>query len=141
MKIKKTLNVSAEAYFNTLQKYLLNDLKKNVSKSIRLSELKQGYRFQKKYHTQDGEYISKQEIVEYEYAKAYQLRFTIPDGYQIISHHIQSIDEDHIHVEYEEKIESDKLNLRMKQFMRRRKSRALMKQILHHLELEIKTDK
>lgn len=139
MRISDTLNVSAEAYFNTLQRYLLKDLKKTVSKSIKLSDLKAGYRFEKTYHTKDGDYVSKQEIVEMEYAKAYQLKFSIPDGYQIISHHIDTIDDDHIKVVYEEVIESDKLGLKTKQFMRRGKSRKMMKQILHNLELEIKT--
>lgn len=139
MKINDTLNVSAEAYFNTLQRYLLKDLKKTVSKSIKLSDLKKGYRFEKTYHTKDGDYTSKQEIVEMEYAKAYKLRFSIPGGYQIISHHIDEIDAEHIKVVYEEVIESDKLSLKTRQFMRRGKSRKMMKQILYNLELEIKT--
>lgn len=139
MKISDTLNVSAEAYFNVLQRYLLKDLKKTVSKSINIRDLKQGYRFEKTYHTKDGDYVSKQEIVEMEYAKAYKLKFSIPGGHQIISHHIEEIDSEHIKVEYEEVIESGKLSIKTRQFMKRGKSRKMMKQILHNLELEIQT--
>ncbi|NCC54517.1 MAG: DUF3284 domain-containing protein [Erysipelotrichia bacterium] len=139
MKISDTLNVSAEDYFNVLQQYLLKDLRKTVSKSLKKSDLKAGYQFKKTYRTKDGEYESKQEIVEMDYGKAYQLKFTIPGGYQIISHHIEKIDEQHIKVEYEEVIESHQLSIRLRQFMRRGKSRKLMKSILYNLELEIKT--
>ncbi|MDD3049041.1 MAG: DUF3284 domain-containing protein [Bacilli bacterium] len=139
MKISDTLNVSAEAYFNVLQRYLLKDLKKTVSKSINVKDLKQGYRFEKTYRTKDGDYVSKQEIVEMVYAKAYQLKFSVPGGYQIISHHIEELDNNHIKVVYEEIIESSKLSIKLRQFMRRGKSRKMMKQILHNLELEIQT--
>ena len=138
MVVQQILNVSAESYFNLLQRYLLKDLKKTVNKSISLKDLKQGFRFEKTYRVkQKDDYVSKQEIMEMDYPTAYCLRFSIPNGYQKISHHIRSIDEDHVEITYEEVVETNSLPLRMQQFARRRKARALMKQLLHNLELEI----
>lgn len=138
MKIKGTLHVSAEAYFNTLQKYLLKDLRKSVDRSIKMGDLKAGYTFTKTYQRKnDSDYVSHQEIVEMDYGKAYCLKFSVPGGYQVISHHIKELDENTIEVVYEEVIESKEFGLNVKQFMRRNKSRKLMKQILANLEKEI----
>lgn len=142
MIVKQTLNVSAEAYFNLLQKYLLKDLKKTVNKSISLKDIKQGFCFEKTYRTkQKDDFVSKQEIVELSYPSAYCLRFSIPNGFQKISHHIKTIDENQVEITYEEVVETNFIPLRIQQFSRRRKARALMNQLLKNLELEIQSKK
>lgn len=142
MKVKKRLNVSAEAYFSLLQHYLLKDLRKTVSKSIRRSDLKKGYRFDKVYHTETGEdFISHQEITAMEPGVMYQLRYSIPKGYQIITHRITAIDDYHIQVEYEEEIESTDLGIRFRKITQKRKSKKAMMEALKRLETEIITSK
>ena len=140
MKIKRKLNVSSDAYFTTLQRYLLNDLRKNVDRKLKLNDLKVGYQFTKVYKRKNAEdYVSSQVIEEMDFAKAYCLRFSIPNGFQIISHHIKEVDGNTIEVTYEEVIETKKLGLSFQQFMRRGKSRKLMNQILKKLEIEIQS--
>ncbi len=138
MRVKGTLHVSAEAYFSTLQKYLLKDLRKTVDRSLKMSDLKPGFTFSKTYkRAKEDDYVSTQEIVTMDFGKAYCLKFSVPGGYQVISHDIKEIDENTIEVEYEEVIETKEVGLRVKQFMRRGKSRKLMHQILSNLEKEI----
>lgn len=137
MIVTKKLNVSSGNYFDCISRYLVKDLRKSVDKNIKAKDIKPGFRFDKMYKTKEGDYKSKQVIEEYEYGKAYKLKMAIPEGYQVISHHIKEINDHQIEVRYEEVILSDKMSMKIRQFSRRGKSRKVMNTLLSNLEAEI----
>ena len=137
MIVTKKLSVSSTDYFDCICRYLIKDLRKTVNKNMKLKDIKPDFSFYKTYKTKDGDFKSKQVIEEFEYGKAYKLKIKIPEGYQIISHHIKELSDDEIEVRYEEVVESNKASVKVRQFSRRGKSKKVMKQLLNDLESEI----
>lgn len=138
MIVKKKLNVSADAYFDILARYLLKDLRHTVGKKVKASEIKAGYTFTKKYKLPDDTmFTSKQVIEEYDYGKAYRLSFAIPQGTQIVGHKIQAIDDEHCMVEYEEKIISDIPAQKFRNVTGALNKKKQMNKILEMLEAEL----
>lgn len=137
MIVTKKLKVNNGDYFDCLTRYLIKELRKSVDKGIKAKDIKPGYRFDRMYKTKNGEFKSIQVIEEFDYGKAYKLKIKLPQGYQIISHHIKELSDDEIEVRYEEVVETSKLSLKIQQFMRRGKSKKLMTRLLHDLEAEI----
>lgn len=137
MKVVKELNVSASAYFDCLQRYLLKDLKRTVDRKLKLNDLVEGYEFEKSYSLKNKVFVSKQVLQEMSYGEAYCLSFTVPKGRQSISHHIEELGENKIRVTYEEKVSSSSLLTNFRKLTSKRKSKKRMVHILEQMETEI----
>lgn len=137
MKIVKELNVSREAYFDLLKRYLLKDLRRTVSRSLKQRDLVEGFKFDKKYQMKNETFISHQTIEKMRYGEAYRLKMTIPKGVQIISHQIEKLDENRIKVTYEEIVDAHGLSLKLKKLFKHRKNKQQMQLILEQMETEI----
>lgn len=138
MIVKQKLNVSADAYFDFLAKYLLKDLRKTVGKKVKAADIKPGYTFVKTYKLPDEtQFTSKQVIEEYDYAKSYRLKFSIPQGTQIVAHTISALGDNQCEVAYEEKIISDIPAQKFRNITGAHAQKKKMKNLLKNLEAEI----
>lgn len=138
MIVKKKLNVSADAYFDLLARYLLRDLRKSLGKKVKATEIKPGYTFQKKYKLVDESvFTSKQTIEEYDYGRAYRLTFTIPQGTQVVAHTIKTLDENKIEVTFEDTIISSIPAQKFRNLTGASAKKKQMKQFLEMVEAEI----
>ena len=138
MKVKKKLNVSADAYFDLLARYLLQDLRKTFGKKVKATDLKPGYTFTKTYKLVDESlYKSKQVLEEYDYGKAYRLTFTITQGTQIVAHTIKELGENQIEVTFEDTIVSSVPAQKFRNLTGANAKKKQMKQFLEQVEAQI----
>lgn len=104
MKIKKLLPVYASSYYQILMRELNKDFK--VNRKDKKMKLEQGTCYEKCVKLSNGDVKYKVHIECLDENKDYRVRMDFKSYSQIVSHHIEQLDDDGvIRVTYEEKVE------------------------------------
>jgi len=134
MIVKVKMNVSSNEYFAFINEHLLNELPKSMKKKIQPSDIKKGLKYRQTYKLKGGDFVSKKEIIDFEYGKIYRLQMEVPDGYQYISHTVDTLDDTQIEVTYEESIDTKKSSTNFFHKLRSSSNKKQMKQRLKAME-------
>lgn len=137
MIVKVKMNISSSEYFDFITEHLLDELPKSMKKKIQPSDIKKGLKYRQTYKLKSGDFVSKKEIVEFEYGKVYRLQMEVPDGFQYIGHTINPISDDQIEVVYEETVESSKSTTSLFHKLKSNSNKKQMKQRLKAIEEHI----
>jgi hypothetical protein len=110
MDITKKLNVSAEAFFNTLVDSIAYDVKHSIGRAVGYESMKDGFSYKKQMANRFGQQgdvtISVTELVK---PTIYAASFEAKTGTNFVKYEIEEIGENKISVHYVESFHSDKL--------------------------------
>ncbi|MDF9823850.1 BMFP domain-containing protein YqiC [Breznakia sp. PF5-3] len=134
MIVKKKMQITPEAYFEFIMEHLLAELPKSMQKKITKKDIKKGLKYRQTYKLAKGDFVSKKEIVEFEYGVVYKLQMDIPDGYQYIEHRVKKLSDNEIEVSYEESLDSSKASTSLFHKMKARSNKKQMLQRLAAIE-------
>ncbi|OCN05808.1 hypothetical protein A4S06_07145 [Erysipelotrichaceae bacterium MTC7] len=106
MKLAKTLNISADEYFDFIVNSFVQELPKATRKRVNTSDIKPGFSYKQTYQLKTGNFISRKVITEFEYGKVYAMEMDVPDGKQYFKHEIESKGPYKIKIRYTEVADS-----------------------------------
>lgn len=103
MNVNRELNVSADEFFNQIQRSVLEDIKASTRKNIEAEQVVDGYSYHKNLGTKmGGSSKVKVTIKELHAPTSYKADFTSGNGVNSIAYIIQEIGLQKINVHYEE---------------------------------------
>ena len=137
MIVKVKMNISSKEYFDFITEHLLDELPKSMKKKVERSDIKKGLKYRQTYKLKSGDFVSKKEIVDFEFGKVYRLQMEIPDGLQYIGHKVDEISENEIEVTYEESVETSKSTTSLFHKLKTSSNKKQMKQRLKAIEEHI----
>lgn len=137
MIIKETLNVSDTEFFDYITDALYKELKRIVSRNLKRSEVKEGFKFVKRYNQGKTRVEIDCVIEKMDIPHEYRLLMKMPKTEQVIAHRVTRIDDSHIELEYEEDVITSSLYVKFNKSFKAAKARKNMQRNVKRLEEEI----
>lgn len=139
MEVREKLNVSADAFFDTLAQSVLYDISQTLGQEVSEAQVTAGYSYLKKMKNKVGQQGNiRVTIQHFMRPSQYAATFESAQGKNYISYKIQELDENTSEVYYEEGFEgkntSGSLNYRLIAGIMNRSAKKRMVRTLHSME-------
>ena len=146
IEVVRTLNVSANDFFDKIAESVAYDISAETGKNIKPSQIHKGYTYTKKLSSKMGrEGNAKVTITEFEAPVVYTAKFSTRQGDNFISYKINKLEDDLIEVTYSEGYEapsiSKRANFKIMSFFYKRGSIKKINRLLSNMEAYILEEK
>lgn len=146
VEVVRTLNVSAEDFFDKIAESVAYDISTETGKNVRPAQIHKGMTYTKKLSSKMGKSGNvKVTLTEYESPVVYAAKFSSKQGDNFISYRINKIEDDLIEVTYSEDFDAPtktkRANFKIMSFFYKRGSIKKINRLLSNMEAYILDEK